>query len=294
MPLPPRAARWSAAVLSVALLTLAAGCDDPETSGGAAPAALTGAAKVVSAAQSATKDAGSAKVSISYTLPGNERPVQATGRMSWRGGTTAEFTLGDNPRDENPGVLITKSAIYVHLDALAKALGETPSQTQDPAEQASGPLWIKQSLDQLASQGALGRALSDQIRFNNPVRSFALLLQSKDLQEVGRETKNGVATTHYGGQVDVTKLVKDQRSGLTNSDVRDLQQQLSSAGITTQRIDVWLDDRQLPIHIEISMDSVQGPVRVVGDYSEYGVKVAVKPPADSDVFEPGKGSRRPK
>ena len=59
-----------------------------------------------------------------------------------------------------------------------------------------------------------------------------------------RRRCEGEKTTHYAGTVAVADLV-DKNSSLTASQLDDLKEQLTQAGVTTETVDIWVDDRDL-------------------------------------------------
>ncbi len=113
------------------------------------------------------------------------------------------------------------------------------------AEQAGGKHWIKYAYDDLESLGGgSGAYLKDQMQNTTPNQSVKLLLASGDVRKVGEEKVRGQETTHYSGTVDVADLAS-QNSNLDRSQLDDLKKQLEQAGVSTETVDIWVDDQDL-------------------------------------------------
>jgi hypothetical protein len=65
-----------------------------------------------------------------------------------------------------------------------------------------------------------------------------------------------------------------------------LREQFSQAGVTTQTVDIWVDDRHLLVKKVEKAATPSGPMTQTATYGRYGVKVtAEKPPAaDTEDF----------
>ncbi len=113
------------------------------------------------------------------------------------------------------------------------------------ADQTGGKHWIKYDYDDLAdTAGGSGAYMKDQMQNTTPTQSVKLLLASGDVRKVGEETVRGEKATHYSGVVKVADLA-ERHSDLTDSQLADLKKQLEQAGITTETIDIWVDDEDL-------------------------------------------------
>ena len=114
------------------------------------------------------------------------------------------------------------------------------------------------------------------MRSTTPNQSVRLLLDSGDVREVGRETVDGQAATHYAGTVRV-------------GDVTDTELPRSTPGRRRHRRDRrHLGQQRGPPGQEGRADrTTNGRVTQTAHYSDYGVKVAVqKPPAaDTEDFK---------
>jgi hypothetical protein len=98
----------------------------------------------------------------------------------------AKFTItGKNSAKTKLDEILTSRAIYF----------------KDPAfSRASGKAWIKISVSQLSSKGALGlSSLLQNLEGSNPLDQTQFFTASKDVKVVGSQTVSGVATTEYAG-----------------------------------------------------------------------------------------------
>lgn len=109
------------------------------------------------------------------------------------------------------------------------------------------------------------------------------LLASGDVKKVGKEDVRGVSATHYSGTVDVAALTA-KNSELDADQLEQLKKQLSDAGITTETVDIWVDDNDLLVKKTERGEMKTGELNSTVYYSDYGTKVSVeRPPADDTV-----------
>ncbi|MFF8371215.1 hypothetical protein ACF05W_20550 [Streptomyces lydicus] len=148
-----------------------------------------------------------------------------------------------------------------------------------------GKNWIKYDYEMLAKQGPAGALIKDALQNNDPGKSVDLLIASGKVKEAGKEDVRGVQATHYTGTVDVAGLVKMQSKGLSESDLKALEQQLKQTGATKETIDLWVSSDNLLVKKREQMDGRKAMDSTVY-YSHYGTKVNVTPPPASDVLTP--------
>jgi hypothetical protein len=118
----------------------------------------------------------------------------------------------------------------------------------------------------------------------NPTSSLDLLRSSADFSEVGKETIDGVETTHYHGVVDLQKLGKT--SGLSSSAI----QRLTQMGAPSQYpMDVWVDDagliRRFTSRYDQAFSGKVVTLEMTMDMSDYGTTVDVTAPPADEVFD---------
>ncbi|ANS67244.1 lipoprotein [Streptomyces lincolnensis] len=264
------------AVLAIAMavaLTGTASCTSSESSEPSGKP--TGARKTASAhlpalrsAERATERAASARVR-STTVMGTQLSIRAEGVLGWgehltgtatityTGGTTAE-TMRDLGVTSMRARYLS-DAYYAHLgDAFARKTG--------------GKHWLKYAYKDLEALDGGGVGFADQMRNTTPDESVKLLMDSGDIREVGEETVDGQRTTHYSGTVRVEDV----------TDTR-LKSQLQQAGVTSQTVDIWVDDRNLLVKKVEQGRMATGRLTQTAHYSDYGVKVSVDRPPAADT-----------
>ncbi|GHE12366.1 hypothetical protein [Streptomyces alanosinicus] len=278
------ARRVTLSVAVVAALTGVAACGSSD-SGKGGKAAGDGAINVspiaaLRSAEQSTDKADSAKVR-STTSIGELMTMTGNGALTWgdglKGNLTITYTGGkmaDMMRQAGTSSMEARylpDAYYAHMsDAYAQHTG--------------GKHWIRYSYDELAKLGgASGSYLKDQLQNSTPNQSVKMLLASGDVKKVGEETVSGAHTTHYAGTVNVADLAS-KNSNLSSDQLNALKKQLGQAGVTTDTIDLWINDQNLLVKKSEKADTANGKMTSTAYYSDYGVKVtAVAPPAGDTV-----------
>ncbi|QNP70813.1 hypothetical protein IAG44_16130 [Streptomyces roseirectus] len=247
-----RAGLWAALALVLAGSVACTTPDEPEVAAVRPPAALR-------SAERATREAASAKVETS-TVMGRLMSLTAEGAVSWSGGLTGTLVLtytgGSVARTMREAGTSSTEARYLP-EAYYARMGAAL------AKSAGGRHWVRYDyadLERLA--GRSGEYIQDQLRHTAPNRSVKLLLASRDVREVGRETVRGRRTTHYSGSVD--------------SD---------ASHVTTERVDVWVDERHLLVKKVEKGVTADGAYSQTAYYSDYGTKVAAERPPAKDTAD---------
>ncbi|GAB2862283.1 lipoprotein [Streptomyces deserti] len=218
-----------------------------------------------SAARS-TDRADSARVESTTTM-GTLMSMTADGTLAWDDGITGTLTIrytGGTVADTMRRLGTTSMEARYLPDAYYARMGDKF------AEQTGGKHWIRYAYDDLeALAGGSGALLRDQMRNTTPNQSVKLLLASGDVRKAGEETVRGERTTRYTGTVHV-------------ADVTDaaLKKQLTEAGVTTETVDIWVNDEDLLVKKVEKARMATGQMTQTAYYDDYGVKVpAEKPPA---------------
>ncbi|KAB1145929.1 hypothetical protein F7R91_16505 [Streptomyces luteolifulvus] len=234
-------------------------------------------------AEKSTDAADSAKVESTTTM-GSLMSMTADGALGWGDGITGTMTItytGGTMADTMRQLGTTSMEARYLPDAYYARMGEKF------AAQAGGKHWIRYGYDDLADLGgSSGAYLKDQMQNTTPNQSVKLLLASGDVKKVGEEKVRGVDTTHYSGTVDVADLAA-KNSSLSESQLAGLRKQLEQAGVTTQTVDIWVNDQNLLVKKVEKGKMTNGELTQTAYYSDYGVKVsAEKPPAgDTEDFK---------
>ncbi|KOV62424.1 hypothetical protein [Streptomyces sp. MMG1121] len=234
-------------------------------------------------AEQSTDKADSAKVRSVMSL-GGAVTTTMSGAVSWHHGTTGDLTLTYTGGKLAEGMRrigmpsiegrFLPDALYVRMN-------------DQFAQRMAGKHWLKYSYEDYAkSTGGSGASMKGQLQHSTPNQSVKLLLASGDVKKVGEDTVSGVRATHYAGTIDVADLAGRNRQ-LTADQLAAVKKQLNEAGITTERVDIWLNGQSLLVKSVSKADTKQGPLQVTNSYSDYGVPVSteVPPAADTKDFK---------
>ncbi|GGT27538.1 putative lipoprotein [Streptomyces chromofuscus] len=269
----------------VALTGGLAGCTAADPSGRSAEedrpsresAARLAPIAALRSAERSTDLADSARVQSTTTM-GTLMSMTADGVLGWSDGITGTLTItytGGTMADTMRRLGSTSMEARYLPDAYYARMGDAF------AEQAGGRHWLRYGYDDLAElAGGSGAYLQEQMRNTTPKQSVELLLASGDVKEVGTEDVRGERTTHYSGTVDVADLAT-HNSHLSADRLADLRRQLERAGVTTQTVDIWVNDRDLLVKKVEQGRMATGELTQTAYYSDYGAEVsAERPPAD--------------
>ncbi|MFM9369309.1 hypothetical protein [Streptomyces sp. Da 82-17] len=227
-----------------------------------------------------TQDADSARVDGTTTM-GAQGSMEMKGGLDWSDGVTGNLrmTFTDGPMadqmqqagDTTIDYRYLKNGYYANMgDKFAAASG--------------GKHWIEYDYETLAEMGgAAGAALKNQMQSSTPNQTVKMLLASGDVKRVGEEKVRGVNATHYSGTVDVADLTA-KNANMDEKAAADLRKQLQDAGMTTEKIDIWVNDQDLLVKKTEEAKMKNGEFSQTVYYSDYGVDVtAEQPPADDTV-----------
>ncbi|WP_217549108.1 hypothetical protein [Streptomyces sp. GbtcB6] len=276
--------RTAVSIAVAAALTGVAACSSAGGSGGSGKEDRAGsrAATRVSpiaalrSAEKSTDSADSARVRSTTTM-GSLLSMTTNGSLAWDDGMTGTVTItytGGSTAELMRRLGTTSMEARYLPDAYYAKMSDTF------AAQTGGRHWIRYGYGDLASvAGGSGALLKDQMQNTTPNKSVQMLLASGDVKKVGEEKVDGQATTHYAGTVSVADLA-GQSSSLTASQLAGLKKQLTQAGVSTETVDIWVNDQDLLVKKTEKADTAIGTMTQTAHYSDYGVKVsAQKPPA---------------
>ncbi|MCM2412364.1 hypothetical protein [Streptomyces sp. RKAG290] len=232
--------------------------------------------------QKKTGAASSAKVEGTTTM-GSTMAMKQSGALDWSDGITGAmkitYTGGDMADSmKQLGSDGSMQARYFK-DGYAADMGAAL------AKQTGGKHWISYSYEELAALGgASGAAMQEQMQNTSPGEGVKGLLASGDVKKVGKENVRGVTATHYSGTVDVAELTA-KNSKLDAEQLTALKKQLGDAGITTEKIDIWVDGNDLLVKKTERGQMKTGELNSTMFYSDYGTKVSVERPPAGETIE---------
>ncbi|WP_329614455.1 hypothetical protein OG244_15840 [Streptomyces brevispora] len=234
------------------------------------------------AVQKKTGGANSAKVEGTTTM-GTQMTMKQTGSIDWSDGVSGTMDItytGGAMADamKQSGSDGTMRTRYFK-DGYAANVGDAF------AKQAGGKHWISYGYEDLAAlSGASGELMREQLQNTTPDRGVKALLASGDVKKVGQEDIRGVATTHYSGTVDVAELTA-KNSELDAAQLAAFKKQLKDSGITTEKVDIWVDGNDLLVKKTERGRMTTGELNSTMFYSDYGTKVSVERPPASDTID---------
>lgn len=242
--------------------------ETPTGSGRADAASVT----ALRAAEKATGKAGSARIT-STTVMGDMLSMKTDGALGWSGASTGRLRLtytGGQLAETMRKLGSTSMEARLLPDAYYAKVGD------EFAAQMHGKHWIRYAYDDLESlPGGSGAYLKEQLANTAPVPPVKLLLASGDVHKVGEEEVRGERTTHYSGTVNVADL--------KGADV--LRKQLEQAGVTTEKVDVWVNGDDLLVKKVEKGELTTGSMSATAYYSDYGVQVLAQEPPASDTAD---------
>ncbi|QWB23687.1 MULTISPECIES: hypothetical protein [Streptomyces] len=258
--------------LVLAVATALTGCtfsDSSDRPGEDDPAARSASLAALRSAERATARAESARVESTTTM-GSLMSMTADGTLGWGDGITGTLTItytGGTIADTMRRLGTTSMEARYLPDAYYARMGDTF------AEQAGGRHWIRYAYEDLeALAGGSGAHLGDQMRTTTPNQSVKLLLASGDVRKVGEETVRGRAATHYSGTVAAADVTDEG-----------LRKQLTEAGVTTETVDIWVDERDLLVKKVEKARMTTGRMTQTAHYRDYGVRIRTERPPQSDT-----------
>ncbi|EFE76881.1 hypothetical protein SSIG_04454 [Streptomyces filamentosus NRRL 11379] len=275
------------ALAAAAALTSMAACSGSDSAGGSGKGKADAVAKASPVAalkqvQQKTGGAQSAKVE-GTTEMGSTMSMKQSGVIGWADGLSGAIT-----------VTYTGGTMG---EALKKAGGDGSVQARyfkdeyyanagaGMAANTGGKNWIRYSYKDLAELGgASGDVMKDQIQNSTPEEGVKALLASGDVKKVGQEDVRGVPATHYSGTVDVAELTA-KNSDLDAKQLAAFKEQLALAGVTTQTVDIWVDENDLLVKKTERAEMKTGTVNSTLFYSDYGTEVPSEKPEASDTVD---------
>lgn len=245
--------------------------------------AVRGALAALQAIDEKTAGAESSKFESTMVM-GDAMTTENEGELNWADGAigtaTVKYTDGQMASSiklmDDDGTLDARylpDAYYAGVDGAF--------QTQYP-----GKNWIRYDYDDMARlMGPSGEYMKDQMQNSTPGQAVKLLLASEDVEEVGQEEVRGVQTTHYSGTVDVAELARASSKTMSEQELSDLEDQLEASGVTTQTVDIWVDENDLMIKREEAGEMTGGEFSSTVYYSDYGTEVEVEEPAAAESID---------
>ncbi|MFD0856932.1 hypothetical protein ACFQ07_32175 [Actinomadura adrarensis] len=147
---------------------------------------------------------------------------------------------------------------------------------------ASKP-WIRISLEELEKESGVNfDQLLEQSRQMDPIVNTKMLTASKDVREVGKETVDGVQTTHYSG----TYRMQDAIAQLPADQQQAYREAIAESGMESMKFDLWVDDQQLPRQMTMKSDqTAAGAMTMTMKFKDFGKAVQITAPPAGQVTD---------
>ncbi|MGW3494158.1 hypothetical protein [Streptomyces sp. NPDC001020] len=248
--------------------------DSAEPSGARTGPADTRTVSALRAVEKATTAAGSARIESTTAMSGI-LSLKTDGALGWSGGSVGTLRItytGGRLAETMRELESTSMEARLLPDAYYAKVGA------EFARRLHGRHWIRYAYGDLAAlPGGSGTYLTDQLRHTAPLQPVRLLLASGDARRVGEETVRGRRTTHYSGTVTATAL--------TGEDAADLKKRLEQAGVTSETVDIWVDDQGLLVKRSERGELSSGRMSSTVYYRDYGVKISAHRPPAADTAD---------
>ncbi|WP_409236911.1 hypothetical protein [Streptomyces sp. PA5.6] len=292
--------RVAGAVLSTALLCVGAvacgGSDDKSDNAADSgkPQSRSQVTEVITAAYKKTSAAKSAKVKMTMSTPpgemgkamGGAGEMKMTGVMGWDP-TVMDVTVsgsalteGDPEAPEKIRMLWSDNVMYMNMGAKA-------------AKDMGGKQWVKMDLNAImekAGDDKLAKQMTGGLDSMNqdPAQQLAMLLDSPNLKHLGSAQVNGEQTQRYKGRLTVKEMAesnKGLKDVLSKSERDQLFKNIEKSGIKGYDTEVWVNEDDYPVRMDIDMKTPEGTVKTSQTFSDYGAATKVTPPAAKDTFD---------
>ncbi|MFI6877505.1 hypothetical protein ACIBL6_29075 [Streptomyces sp. NPDC050400] len=248
--------------------------------------------RALTAAYEKTSEAKSAKVEMTMKMPSSPMAsatgggtMKMSGTMGWDP-TVMDMTMsgsalaaGDPDAPKDIRMVWQDDVMYMDMGTAA-------------AKDMDGKRWMKMDLGALAKESgdeALTRQMTGSLDSMNqdPAQQIAVLLDSPNLKHIGSATVDGVQTQHYKGKLTVDEMMKsnDSLKVLSKSERSQLLKNVEKAGIKDYDTELWVNEDDLPVRMNVTMDSSQGAVEISEKFSDYGAAVKVDVPPANQTFD---------
>jgi hypothetical protein len=254
------------------VLTLT-GCLGDSGSGSAGSGVQLTAAQVLEKASQKTSAVETYAADLTMNVGTPEGAMDMHGTARFRTKPSTAFTMTIDKMTVGGRSLPTSSIQMIYLDKVIYV--KMPQLTQ--ASSTAKP-WVKVDLTQAGQQAGLNLdSLLNSSKQADPAEQTKMFTASKDVREVGKETIDGVKTTHYTGSITVAEAM-----GKLDAQTRQqLQKIYNQIGATKINFDLWADSQQLPRKLSTKVNVQQGTMTSTIVYRDYGKPVSVSaPPAD--------------
>jgi hypothetical protein len=241
----------------------------------------------VSAAASKTEQAGGAKMTMSVDVTDGttQKTVSITADGAFdqkQGEMTVDMSSVLQSAELPSGSASEIKFLYLEEDGNPVMYMNFPPLA---SKLPGGKSWIRLDLEQTGkSLGVDFNQLMSQSS-QNPAQTLDMLRANGQVDKVGPDTVNGVATTEYKGTIDLAKAAE-----LHGGAVQQLVQRLIAQGAPSDiPFEAWIGDDGLVRRVRMTQDIQTGgkslSAVVTIDMSDFGTDVSVSAPPADEVFD---------
>ncbi|MEO3974272.1 hypothetical protein [Streptomyces sp. CAU 1734] len=286
--------RAGVCLTAVAVVAGIAGCggeaaDKKAADKGAGKGEDRSVTQVLTSAYKKTSEARTAKVEMDMKMSGKMATeaggsdMKMSGVMGWDP-TVMDMTITGGALKSQGG---PEQSRMVWLDnVMYMDMGAKSAKDMD------GKRWMKMDIAGMAEMSgdkALQKQMTGSLESMNqdPASQLAMLLESPGVKHVGEETIGGVRTQHYTGKISVKEMISSNKSldTFSKEDRAKLLDGIKKSGINGFDTEVWVNEDDYPVKMDVDIDSPDGKMTMVMTYTDYGVKAAVKAPPAGETFD---------
>ncbi|WP_069884612.1 hypothetical protein [Streptomyces luteocolor] len=245
--------------------------------------------EVITAAYKKTSAAKSAKVEMTMSMPAamdGGGDMKMSGVMGWDPTvmdvtmTGSALTEGDPDAPEKVRMLWRDNVMYMDMGAAA-------------AKDMDGKRWMKMDLNAIAEQAGdekMAKQMTSGLDSMNqdPAAQLAMLLESPNLKHVGPAKVDGVQTQRYKGRLSVKEMMNTNKNLddlLSKSEREKLFKNIEKSGIKGYDTEVWVNEDDLPVRMDIDIKSPEGTMKMSQTFSDYGATAKVTAPPAGQTFD---------
>ncbi|MFK8844011.1 hypothetical protein [Streptomyces sp. Ac-502] len=245
--------------------------------------------QALTAAYKKTAAAKTAKVSMTMTVPASLKSAgetRVTGVMGWHplamDVTVTQSEPGASAADAGKNhVIWADDAIYTDLRT---GMG---AQIDGYGDKKWAKIDLKAAAAEAGGKAAQQMAAGLQDMQQDPSQQLAMLLNSRDIKDLGPAEVDGRKVEHYRGSLTVQEAIKGRKTTelLTPAEREKLVANMEKTGIKGYDYDVWVDGDQYPVKMDSQIKTLQGTMRVTSTYSDYGTAATVKAPPAGETAD---------
>jgi hypothetical protein len=267
---------------ALVLVLAAAGCGGSGSSSGtnASPPPPPGTdaapSDMLSAAASATTDAGTYKTTFELAMDGPNGPVTLAGGGEFQadpplGKMTMDFSAITGAAGGEAMVIFDGTTMYMQIPGLGVGTDK----------------WFKFDTEALGAAAGLGQL--SQVAQGDPSQTLQYLSGATDVEVAGTETVRDVETTKYTMTIDLNAAAEQAESEELKQAILD---SIAENGVSEVPAEVWIDGdglvRKTVTHFnDVTTDEGTTDMTVTVEIYDFGEDVEIEVPSEDDVLDFG-------